>query len=447
MKSGLLKTCEELVRAATKAGAIEAEAYAERTRDSSVRVRDGEVEELRQAASKGVGLRVISGKRLGFAYGTDFSKAGLKELALKAVALARGTAKDESNALPKGSLLGAGDDGEYDPAIEEISPDWKLNAAREAEKGARAEDPRIRKFDSTAAGDYLSESAIASSRGASGESKASYVYVHCSPVAEENGQLQVGRWGGMRRTLGKLEAPEQIGRVAARKAARMLGARKAKTQKVPVIFDPQMSAAFIGGLAEAINGLLVHRKSSFLGPLLGKKIAPANVTLVDDATLANGIATRAFDGEGIASQRTEIIGQGVLKSFLYDHGTALKAGARSTGSASRAWASLPSIGTSNLYLEKGDQSLEQLIAGVKQGFFVTSMLGLGANAVTGDYSRGANGIWIENGELTWPVQEVTVAGSLLQMLKDIDGVGNDLDFRSSVSAPSLRFSELQVSGA
>jgi PmbA protein len=445
--SALLKTCEELVRAALKAGAIEAEAYAERTRDSSVRVQNGEVEELRQAASKGVGLRVISGKRLGFTYGTDFSKAGLKALAERAVALAKGTAKDDSNSLPKGKLLGAGNDGEYDPAIEEISPEWKLGAARAAEAGARAEEPRVRKFDSTAAGDYLAESAIASSRGASGESKASYVYVHCSPVAEQDGQLQVGRWGDMRRTLEKLKPPEQVGREAARRAARMLGARKAKTQRVPVIFDAQMAAAFIGGLGEAINGLLVHKKSSFLGPLLGKRIAPDNVTLVDDATLPHGIATRAFDGEGVASRRVPIIEKGVLKSFLYDHATALKAGAASTGSASRAWATLPSIGTSNLYLEKGNQSPEKLIAGVKQGFYVTSMLGLGANAVTGDYSRGANGIWIENGELTWPVQEVTVSGSLLQMLRGIDGIGDDLDFRASVSAPTLRFAELQVSGA
>jgi PmbA protein len=181
----LSNVCEQLVELARKAGATEAEAYAERTRDSSVRVRDGEVEELQQASSKGVGLRVISAGRLGFAYGTDFTKAGLKALAEAATALAKGAAKDPANGLPRGSLLGAGPSrGEYDPAIADISPEWKLQAARAAERGARAEDARVRKFDSTGAGDFLSESAIASSRGASGQSRASYAYVYCSPVAE-----------------------------------------------------------------------------------------------------------------------------------------------------------------------------------------------------------------------------------------------------------------------
>jgi PmbA protein len=441
----LVDTCEQLVKLARKAGAAEAEAYAERTRESSVRVRDGEVEELQQASSKGVGLRVFTGKRLGFAYGTDFSKAGLKLLAERALALAKGTARDAANGLP--SKVGSAAEGDYDPAIENIDPAWKLGAAREAERAARAEDVRVRKFDSTGAGDFLARSAIASSRGASAESRASYAYVYCSPVAEMDGQLQTASWSDTRRLLAKLESPEQVGRTAARRAARMLGARKVKTQKVPVVFDPQMTAGFIAGLSGAVNGLLVHKRSSFLAPLLGKRIAPPHVTLVDDATLEGGIGTRPFDGEGVASQRTEIISKGILKSFLYDATTARKAKSRSTASASRGWASLPSIGTSNFYLERGDVDPKDIIRGVKNGFYVTTMLGRGADVVTGDYSRGANGIWIENGELTHPVQEVTVSGNLLQMLVGIDAVGNDLDFRSSVAAPTIRFAELVVSGA
>jgi PmbA protein len=442
----LIDVCDQLVRLARKAGAAEAEAYAERTRDSSVRVRDGEVEELQQAASKGVGLRVMKEKRLGFAYGTDFSKDGLKSLAQRAVALAKGAAKDDSNALPRGKQLGApGAEGDYDPAIEGISPEWKLWAARAAERGAKAEDARVRKFDSTGAGDFLSQSAISSSRGARGESRASYAYVYCSPVAEQDGQLQTASWSDTRRVLKRLQDPEEVGRIAARRAARMLGAKKPKSQRVPVVFDPQMAAGFIGGLSGAVNGLLVHKKSSFLGALKGKRIAPEHVTVVDDATLAEGIATRPFDGEGVASQETPIIENGVLRNFLYDATTAHKAGARTTGSASRGWASLPGIGTSNFYLKKGPH--KDLLQGVKSGLFVTAMLGRGADVVTGDYSRGANGIWIENGELAYPVQEVTVSGNLLEMLRGIDAVGDDLDFRSSTAAPTLRFAELVVSGA
>ena len=282
---------------------------------------------------------------------------------------------------------------------------------------------------------------------ARGESRASYVYVYCSPVAEADGQLQTASWSDTRRKLARLQSPEEIGRIAARRAARMLGARKPKTQRVPVVFEAQMAAGFIAGLAGAVNGNLVYKKSSFLGTLLGKRIAPKGFTLYDDARLAEGIATRPFDGEGVASQTNAVIEDGVLRSFLYDASTAKKAKAKSTGSASRGWASLPSIGTSNFYLARGRQLADSIVKSVKQGLFVTAMLGRGADVVTGDYSRGANGIWIENGELAYPVQEITVAGNLLEMLRGIDAIGDDLDFRSSTAAPTLRFAELQVSGA
>jgi PmbA protein len=447
--SELQRIADQLVELSLSAGAGEAEAYCEGTRESSVRVRDGEVEELSQATSKGVGLRVITGGRLGFAYGTDFSPAGLRLLAERAAALAKLSAKDEHNILPKGALLGFNEvaAGDYDPAIEDIDPSWKLSAAREAERAARAEDARVRKFDSTGAGDYLAHSAIASSRGARGSSRASYVFVDCSPVAEENGQLQTASWHDTRRLLSALEPPEQIGRTAARRATRMLGARKVPTQRVPVIFDPRMAASFVGGLAAAINGNLVYKKSSVLGALLGKRIAPASFTVVDDATLAHGLATRPLDGEGIASRRTVVIDRGILKAFLYDAYTASKAKARSTGSAARGWGSLPSIGTSNFFLENGATDPGEIIRGVPRGLYVTAMLGRGADVVTGDYSRGANGLWIENGELTFPVQEVTVSGNLLEMLRSIDAVGTDLEHRSSTAAPTLRFAELTVSGS
>ncbi len=445
--SSLVAVCERLAGLAKKAGASDAEAYAERSRESSVKVRDGEVEELQQATSKGVGLRVIKSGRLGFAYGTDFSKAGLLLLAERALALAKGTASDDSNVLPKTLGPTPGAEGDYDAAIEDIDPAWKLQTARACEKGAQGVDPRVRKFESTGAGDFLSWQAVASTRGTAGESRASYAYVYCSPVAEEAGQLQTASWSDTRRMLSQLQKPEEIGRIAAQKAARMLGARKVKSQKVPVVFDPQMAAGFISGLSAAVNGNLVFKQSSFLGDKLGKRIASKRVTLIDDATLEHGLATRPFDGEGVPSQRTAIIEQGVLKSFLYDAATAKKAKARSTSNAVRGWASLPGIGTSNLFLQAGEQSPEEIIKGVTRGLYVTAMLGSGADVVTGDYSRGANGMWIENGELTYPVQEITVSGNLLAMLEGIDAVGSDLDFRSSTVAPTIRFAELVVSGA
>jgi PmbA protein len=443
----LLGVCERLVALAKRAGASDAEAYAERTRESSVKVRDGNVEELHQATSKGIGLRVFTAGRLGFAYGTDFSREGLRKLAQSAVALAKGAAKDQFNELPRGNSLGRGPEGAYDPAIEDIDPAWKLRVARAAEHAAAQVDRRVRKFDSTGAGDYLSHSAIASSRGASGESRASYAYLYCSPVAEADGQLQTASWSDTRRSLAELQAPDDIGRIAAQRAARMLGARKVKTQKAAIIFEPQQAASFFSGLAGAVNGDLVHKKSSFLARMSGRRIASEQVTLADDATLAGGLATRPFDGEGVVSQRTLVIERGLLRNFLYDTYTARKAGARSTGNAARSWASLPHIGTSNFILERGTSSPEEIVRRTKRGLLVTAMLGSGANVVTGEYSRGANGLWIEDGQIAHAVQEVTVSGSLLDLLQSIDAVGTDLELRSSNAAPTLRIGEAMISGS
>lgn len=443
----LLEVCERLVALAKRAGASDAEAYAERTRESSVKVRDGNVEELHQATSKGIGLRVFAAGRLGFAYGTDFSREGLRRLSQSALALAKGAAKDEFNELPRGKSLGRGPEGAYDTAIEDIDPAWKLRVARAAERAAAQVDPRVSKFDSTGAGDYLSQSAITSSRGAAGEARASYVYLYCSPVAQADGQLQTASWSDTRRRLAELQSPEEVGRIAAQRAVRMLGARKVKTQKAAIIFEPQQAAGFFGGLASAVNGDLVHKKSSFLARMLGKRIASDQVTVADDATLAGGLATRPFDGEGVTSQRTLVIDRGVLKNFLYDTYTARKAGARSTGNAARSWASLPHIGTSNFVVERGTWAPEEIVHQTRRGLLVTAMLGSGANVVTGEYSRGANGLWIEDGQIVHPVQEVTVSGSLLELLQSIDAVGTDLDLRSSNAAPTLRLAEATISGS
>jgi PmbA protein len=266
-------------------------------------------------------------------------------------------------------------------------------------------------------------------------------------VASEGGQLQVGSWSESRRFLADLPSPEMVARTAARRAVEMLGASKVPTQRVPVVFDPQMAASFIGALAGAVNGDLIHKRASFLVDRLGETVAPPFFSVVDDGLLQRGLATSPFDGEGAPTRATPIIEGGVLKSYLYDTYTARKAKAQSTANASRGYSSLPGIGMHNFYLRKGDRSPEKIIGEVKQGLYVTSMLGRGANTITGEYSRGATGRWIENGELGRPVQELTVAGDLLSMLRGIDAVGDDLAFRSSVAAPTIRFAELTVSGS
>jgi PmbA protein len=442
------KLARELVAKAKRRGADAAEAFLQVGRESSVSVRDGQVEDLTQATSKGVGLRVFVKGRLGFAFTSDFDPAALSSFVDRAVELARTSAPDRLNGLPDRALLKGRQqpEGLFDPAVANLPADWKLKAALEVERAGRAVDPRITTFDSVGAGDYVSEVHVASTEGLSGSYEGTYVFLYAVPVASAEGQLQTAHRVDYKRHLADLESPEAVGREAALRAVRMLGARKVRSQRVPVVFDPQVAASFVGNLVAAANGDAVYKKASVFAGRLGEQLAPEGFTVVDDGLLRRGLGSSPFDGEGLPTRRTPLIERGVLRHFLYDAYTARKAKALPTGNASRGYSSLPHIGAHNLYLEPGPLAPADLLRGVKQGLYVTSMLGSGANPVTGDYSRGANGLWIEDGELAYPVQEITVAGNLLQMLRDVDGVGNDLQFRSSVASPSLRFRELTVSG-
>ncbi|WP_342380920.1 TldD/PmbA family protein [Myxococcus stipitatus] len=443
------KLAKRIVQRATKKGALQAEAFLEVGRQSTVRVREGQIEDLTQSTSKGVGLRVIVKGRLGFAFTSDFEASGLERLVDQALKLAEAAAPSKLNGLPGAKELGRlGDTGAlYDPAVANLPGDWKVKAALEVEKAARAEDSRVATFNAVGAGDFVSEVYVASSEGMSGGYSGTYVYLYALPVASADGQLQKGYWVDYKRFLDDLESPESIGREATRRAVRMLGARRVKTQQVPVLFDPLVAASFVSGVARAANGNAVHQQASMFAALQGQRLAGEHVTLVDNGLLPRGLATAPFDGEGVPTRRTPILDRGVLTHFLYDAFTARKAKARPTGNAKRGYNALPSIGTSNLYLEPGQKPPEELIREVDRGFYVTSLLGHGANPVTGELSAGANGLWIENGELTHAVQEVTVAGNVLKMLQDLDGVGNDLQFRGGAAgAPTVRFRGLTLSG-
>jgi len=442
------RLARRLVQRARRKGAKQAEAYVELGRQSSCRVRDGQIEDLTQATSKGAGLRVLKDRRLGFAYTSDFQEGTLDAFVERALALAEAAAPNPHNGLPERKDLGTPCPPEhlFDPAVVDLPSDWKIKTALEVERAGRSVDPRIATFDSVGAGDHVAETYVASSEGASAGYSGTYVYLYAAPVASDGQQHQVAYWSDYKRYLGDLDSPEAVGLEAARRALRMLGARKVKSQRVPVVFDPTMAGSFIAAVAHAANGDAVYKKSSVLAPLKGKVIAAEHVTIVDDGLLDRGLGTSPVDGEGVATRVTPIVERGVLKSFLYDAQTARKAKAKTTGNAMRGYSSLPYIGTNNLRLEPGKVGPEEIIRGVKRGLYVTAMLGRGADIVTGDYSRGANGLWSEDGELAFPVQEVTVAGNLLGMLKSIDAIGNDLQFRSSVLAPTIRFAELTVAG-
>ena len=439
---------KKVMQRALKRGAKQAEVFLQVGRSADVRVRDGEIEDLTQATSKGLGLRVFVKNRLGFVWSSDFDSNALDAIVDRAIALAEMSAPNPLNGLPdKDAFKQYPDVGElFDARVANLPPDWKIKSAIEMEKVIKAFDPRIKAIDSVGAGESVSEVYLATSAGMSGGYQGTSVYLYASPVASENGQLQTSYWYDAKRFFEDLASPEAVAKKAAQRAVRLLGAKKVKSQKVPVVLDPTMAAGFVASIAGAANGDAVFKKTSFLASKLGQKIAPAHVSIVDDGLRKRGLATSPFDGEGVPTRKTSIVEGGVLKAFLYDAFTARKAKAKTTGNASRGYRSMPSIGVNNLVLEPGTKSPEEIIKEIPNGFYVTAMLGHGANMVTGEYSRGANGLWIENGELTKPVQEVTVAGNLNQMLQQLDAIGSDLTFHGSTGASTIRFQELTVSG-
>src|SRR5208282_575135 len=277
--------------------------------------------------------------------------------------------------------------------------------------------------------------------------KRSYCSVAAIPIAQpEDGAMQRDYWYSVARTLSKLDPPEKVGKIAAERTLRRLNARKAKTAQVPIIFDPMVATSILEHIFEGVNGDSVYRGASFLAGKLGQKIAGANVTIIDDGTIPGGFGTSPFDGEGVPTRRTVVIENGVLKSYLLNTYTAKKLGLQTTGNASRSLAGTPGIGPGNFFLKAGAKSMQEIIGEIKEGLFVTEFLGFGVNLVTGDFSRGASGLWIENGELTFPVEEITVAGNLKDMLFNVEEIGKDLQFRAAIASPTLRIDGMTVAG-
>jgi PmbA protein len=307
-------------------------------------------------------------------------------------------------------------------------------------------DPRIRNSEGAEFDGGTHQVLYAASNGFQGEYRSSSCSLSVVPVASENGSMQRDYWYSAQRHLADLEAPEEVGRKAAARALRRLGARQVPTCEVPVVFDPETAASLLRHLAGAVSGNALYKGMSFLNGKLGERIAPDFVHVNDDGTLVGHLGSKPFDGEGVATRRTAIIEGGVLTGYLFDCYSARKLQSRSTGNAARSVGDAPHVSATNLFLAAGDTSPEDIIGSVESGLYVTDLMGFGVNPVTGDYSRGAGGLWIENGKLTYPVEEITVAGNLLQMFRNIEVVGNDLHYRRAVSAPTIKIAKLTIAG-
>jgi len=437
-----------IVDQALAAGATDAECTISEGEEFSANVRLREVETLKEAGSRAAGLRILRGRHTGSAYTSDLSVEGIRHMVRSAIELAEITTEDPHAGLPDAADLGSipGDLGMYCGDVEDLATDLKIDMARRAEDAALRADPRITNSEGASFDTHLGQHAFANSRGFAGGYRASYCSLSTVPVAREGESMERDYWFTTARGFAGLENPEDVGRIAAQRAVRRLGARKMETQKVPVVFEPRTARSLLDNIFDAVHGGAIYRNESFLAGKLGERVASEKLTVIDDGTIPGLFGTSPFDDEGVPTRRTVVIENGVLKSYLLNTYTARKLGLRTTGNASRGLAGNAGVGNGNLYIQKGGDPPERLIAGIREGFYVTELIGFGVNIVTGDYSRGAVGLWIRNGELAFPVAEVTIAGTLQAMLMNLEAVGTDLEFRGSMAAPTLVVSEMTVGG-
>ena len=449
IETDLKDLAQDIVRRAMSGGATAAECVIREGDEFSTLVRLGQVETLKEAGSRSIGVRVFNGQRAASTHSSDFSRAGLDRMLKSALELSKITSEDPFAGLPDPSQLGSlsGNLDLYSTDVYSLPGQERIAYAGRAEKAALDSDPRIKNSEGGSFDAATGHKILANSLGFLGEYRRSYCSVAAVPIAQdENGAMQRDYWYSVARSLNRLESPERVGKVAAQRALRRLGARKVKTQQVPVIFDPLVATSILEHIFEGVNGDTVYRGASFLAGKLGQTVAASGVTVVDDGTIVGGFGTSPFDGEGVPSRRTVVIENGVLSSYLLNTYTAKKLGLRTTANASRGLAGTPGIGPGNYFLQPGPRTPQQLIGGVTEGLYVTEFMGMGVNLVTGDYSRGASGLWISGGELTYPVEEITVAGNLKDMFLNISEVASDLEFRGAVASPTIRIDGLTVGG-
>ncbi len=436
----------DLLQRARRRGATASDILFADQASFDVEVRLGDIENVQHAHRKRLGLRLFFGQSSATTSTSDLSAASLQQLlddtcarAMAADPFAGLPSPDETIAtIPELQL--------WDEALPHLPVETRTRMARDAEQAAMTYDPRITNSEGGEYGSSTSSVLYANSHGFLGQYRASSAQLSVAPIASDANGMQRDYWYSRARHLSHLEMPATIGEEAARRALRRLGARKVPTQNVPVVFAPTPAAGLLGHLCTAISGPSLYRGASFLVDHLHERIASAHVTIYDDGTMPTALSSKPFDGEGLPTRRTTVVENGVLKSYLLNTYTARKLGMRSTGNASRSAGASPGVNPTNFYLKPGDHTPESIIASISNGLYVTGLIGYGVNLVTGNYSRGASGIWIENGELTYPVEEITIAGNLRHILAGIDMVGNDLVMTRKISSPTLKIGSMTVAG-
>lgn len=436
---------EKLVKKCINTGADAAEVYIESGRNLSIEVRNGQVETVTEAASHGVGFRVFVKGKMAFSHCNDFSDKALENAVSNAVVFAGNTTPDENNVLPEDKDISVVE-GLYDAEIAKVPMDKKIEMAKEVEQLAM-ENERITKSSGSAFSEGDSEIFIANSNGLLKNYKSSFCAYGVGVVAEKGEQKSTGYEYCSRRYFSDLLSSKEIAEKAAKKAYELLDPRMVKTQRATVIFDRDVARSILGGILGALNGERVLQGASFLRDKMNEKFASDLITLIDDGRRPKGLGSKPFDGEGVPTQKRVLVEKGILKGFLYNTIVAKRAGVESTGNASRrGYKSLPGIGFHNLFMDAGESSRDEIIKATKIGLLLKGVTGYGINPVNGNFSGGATGFWILDGQIAFPVKGLTIAGSADEILNGIDMVGDDLDMNRSFTAPTFRVREMQIGG-
>ena len=437
---------QDLLARAAKHGATASDVMVADGETLSVQVRMGAVDRLTKAREKRLGLRVFFGQRSASASTSDFSRDSLERFVGETCTLAQAVVEDPVSGLPEPGQF-ATDFPELNiHESTKLQTDQQIDLALRAERAAFAADSRITNSEGGECDSSSGRIILANSHGFVGQYANSSFSLSVSPIASDAAGMQRDYWYGVNRAFAKLESPEAIGREATRRTVRKLGARKVSTCRVPVIFDPEVAGSLLSHLCSALSGYALYKGASFLIGQLGQQIAPDFVTIYDDGRMPGGLGTRPFDGEGLPTRKQAMVERGRLASYILDTYSGKKLGLPSTGNAARSIGESPSAGPTNFYMVPGTTSPEDILASVKQGLYVTDLIGFGINMGTGDYSRGASGFWIENGELAYPVEEITIAGNLKQMYANIETIGTDLVFRGRIASPTVKLAEMTLAG-
>jgi PmbA protein len=432
---------------AQRSGAAEAEAYLEIANFTDVRVRQGEVESLAQSAVQGLGVRVFVDRKVGFSYTTDIRPTVIDELVRRTIVLAAQNSPRDENRLPDEQLPALSDLELYDDAVAQMRGPDLIALARKTEDHAFAADKRVQTTRDARAGAAIGEVHFTNSYVPYQTYRTTTCWLGITAIASDGAMKREASYDDRRRVFLDLSTPEGVGRKATERAVARLGAKPVPTTQAAVLFEADAAAALLGGLVPALSAANILEQRSFLMGKLNKPAASPLVTLVDDGLLRRGIGTRPFDGEGVQQRRTGLIEAGRLVKSLHTATTARRMNVRLTGNATRSYDTLPTAGPTNLYIMPGTTTLGKMVSETMRGLLVTEVAGFGIDTVSGEYSQQVAGRWIEKGVLGQAVEGVTVAGHLGEMLLGIDGVGRDLEYRSAICSPSLRFRQLTIAGS